>query len=123
MPLGISDTPHKPFEKVFLDIVGPLNITQSGNKYILTFEDDFSKYMECIAIHDQEAKTIAHAYFERIICRFSIPERLITDQGANFESNLFKEVCKILKTKKISTTGYHPQANGSMERSHRPLAD
>lgn len=123
MPLGISDTPYHPFEKVFLDVVGPLSTTLSGNKYILTFEDDFSKTMDCVPVPDQEARTIAEAFVERIICRYSLPEKLITDKGTNFESHLFKEVCKVLKIKKISTTSYHPQSNGSLERCHRPLAD
>lgn len=123
MPLEITDTPYKPFEKVYLDIVGPLNTTLMGNKYILTFEDDFTKTVDGVALPDQEAATIAEAFVERIICRYALPERLITDKGANFESRLIKEICKILKIKKKSTTSYHPQSNGSLERSHRPLAD
>ena len=40
MPLIITDTPDKPFEKFALDIVGPLTLTTAGNKYILTFQDN-----------------------------------------------------------------------------------
>lgn len=123
MPMFITDTPYKPFEKVYLDVVGPLNVTLSGNKYILTFEDDLTKFMDCVAVPDQETRTIAEAFVERIICRFSLPNRLITDRGTNFESKIFRETCKLLKIKKESTTSYHPQSNGSLERSHRPLAD
>ena len=123
MPMQISDTPSKPFEKVYLDIVGPLPETASGNKYILTFEDDLTKFMECVPLQNMEATTVAKAFVERIICRLSIPEKLITDQGTNFQSQLFRECCKLLKIKKIATTAYHPQSNGSLERSHRPLAD
>ena len=60
------------------------------------------------------AATVAKAFVERIVCRLSIPEKLITDQGSNFQSQLFKPCCKLLKIKKISTTTYHPQANGSL---------
>jgi len=39
MPLAITDTPTRPFEKCALDIVGPLTVTTNGNKYVLTFQD------------------------------------------------------------------------------------
>jgi len=40
-----------------------------------------------------------------------------------FLCNVFKEVCKLLKIRQTSTTAYHPQSNGSLERSHRSLAE
>ncbi|XP_065163228.1 uncharacterized protein [Atheta coriaria] len=60
MPLVItSSTSSQPFEKIYLDIVGPLTCSQSGNKYILTAQDDLTKYSIAMTIPDQEAKTIA----------------------------------------------------------------
>jgi hypothetical protein len=48
---------------------------------------------------------------------------ILTDQGTEFLSNTFKEVCKLLKINKINTSPFHPQSNGSLERSHRTLAE
>lgn len=48
---------------------------------------------------------------------------ILTDQGSNFLSTLFKDVCKILKIKKIQCTAFHPETNGSLERSHRTLGE
>jgi len=47
MPLTITDTPTRPFEKCALDIVRPLTVTTNGNKYILTFQDNLTiqKYL------------------------------------------------------------------------------
>ena len=123
MPMVITDTPLKPFDKVHMDIVGILPTTTSGNKYILTFQDDFSKFMTCAAIPDAEASTVAKVFFNDIITRFNIPKVLITDNGTNFTSKLFSEVCKMLGVKKVHISPYHPQANGSLERSHRPLGE
>lgn len=123
MPLVITTTAKRPFEKVFLDIVGPLPITDSHNKYILTFEDDLTKFCEAIAIPNQEASTIAESFVTHIICKFGTPSYVLTDQGANFLSAIFKETCKLLKISKIQTTAYHPQSNGSLERTHRNLAE
>lgn len=63
---------------------------------------------------------MARAFVEHFICRFGAPAEVVTDQGANFMSNLLKHTCKILKIKKINTSAYHPQAN-LVERSNREL--
>lgn len=123
IPLKITTTSRTPFERVALDIVGPLPISHDNNKYILTFQDDLTKFSEAIAVPNAEANTIARMLIERIVCRFGIPDSILTDQGSNFLSNLFKEVCKILKTRKLQTTPYHPQTNGALERSHKTLAE
>lgn len=57
MPMVITDTPTAPFERIFLDLVGPLQETSKGNKYILTFMDDLTKYFDWYAIPDAEAAT------------------------------------------------------------------
>ena len=43
-PMVITDTPSTAFEKTLIDIVGPLPVTKSGNLYILTIQDNFTKY-------------------------------------------------------------------------------
>ena len=123
MPLIITDTPEKPFDKVHMDIVGPLEQTNSGNKYILTFQDNLTKFVDWYAISEIDANTVAKIFCEEIITRYRIPKVLLTDQGTNFTSQMFKKVCKFLKVHKIQTTAYHPQTNGSLERAHRPLIE
>jgi RNase H-like domain found in reverse transcriptase/Reverse transcriptase (RNA-dependent DNA polymerase)/Integrase zinc binding domain/Integrase core domain len=126
MPMVIVSTATRPFEKVYLDIVGgkgSLPTTTSGNKYILTFQDDLSKFSEAIPIASQDAPTVARAFVDGIVLRHGMPKSLLTDQGANFMSNLFKNTCKLLKIKKLNTTPYHPQTNGALERSHKGLAE
>jgi len=122
-PMVLTDTPRKPFEKIYMDVVGAVTLSARGNKHILTVQDAFSKYFICVAMPDQEAKTVAKAFFQEVICKFGIPKKLVTDNGTNFVSDLFKELCKMLGVKKIETSPYHPQANGGLERSHRPLAE
>jgi len=122
-PLVITDTPSKPFEKCALDIVGPLTITNNGNKYLLTFQDNLTKFSKAIPIANQEANTIAKEFATKIIFEYGIPEKILTDQGTNFMSEIFKNTCKLLKIDKIQTTAYHPESNGALERSHRTLAE
>lgn len=123
LPMKITSTSMKPFEKIFIDIVGPLPVSYANNRYILTIQDDLTKYSLGIPLPNQEASTVARALVERFICIFGIPDSILSDQGSNFLSKLFIEVTKLLKIHKLTTTAYHPQTNGSLERSHRTLAE
>lgn len=113
-------TPNSRFEHVHIDIVGPLPPSE-GFTYCLTLIDRFSRWPEAIPIQDISAETVAKAFYLNWISRFGIPLRLTTDQGVQFESFLFTELNKLLGTRKIRTTAYHPQANGMIERWHTTL--
>lgn len=121
-PMQITSTASKPFEKIFLDIVGPLPLTVTGDRYILTLQDDLSKFSYAYAIHNQEAGTIADK-FCNFVFKFGIPSCIVTDNGTNFTSQLLKEVNKLFKVKHVTATPYHPQSNGALERCHSTLKD
>lgn len=105
-------------------IVGPIYpISHSGNKYILTIQDNLSKFSVAIPLKDQERKTVANAFVINYICMYGLPKMITTDQGSNFMSGLFKQICKLLKIDKINSTAYHPESIGSLERSHRTLGE
>jgi len=123
--MKITTTARQPFEKCALDIVGPMTETMSGNKYILTFQDDLSKFIVrvVIPIPQHDAETVAKEFVLNIVLKFGAPAQILTDQGSNFLSDLFKSMCKLLKIKKIQTTAFHPESNGSLEKRHRVLAE
>ena len=72
-------------------------------------------------VPNQEATTVAEKLVDEVFLRFSPPEQLHSDQGRQFESNLVKEVCKLLHINKTRTTPYHPQCDGLVERFNRTL--
>jgi len=89
-----------------------------GSKYILTVQDDLSKFLAAIPIPQQSVETVAKEFVFNIVLKFGAPAQILTDQGSNFLSDLFKITCKLLKIKKIQTMAYHQELNGSLERSH-----
>ena len=110
-----------PMEKVHIDFVGPLPRSRSGNEYILVMIDQFTRWLECIPLPSQGAEVTARAAVNEFFTRFGYPLKLVSDQGANFESSLFKAMCKLLQIHKSRTTAYRPSANGQVERMNRTL--
>jgi len=122
-PMEIKTTAEHPFDIYFLDIMGPLHVTQGNEKYILTFQDDLSKYVLAVPIGQQDDETVARVFVANIALNYDTPRIPKTDQNAKFISEVFRNTCKILKNKKIQSTALHPESQGSIERSCRVLAE
>jgi len=122
-PLGDPEMPVAPFQITSMDITGPYPLTPRRKKYILTFIDHFTKFVEAFAIPDQSAQTCARIYATQIVTRHGSGSKLVTDQGAAFMSAFFSETCKVLGIQRSRTSSYHPASNGTLERWHRELHD
>lgn len=110
-----------PMERVGIDILGPLPITDRGNRYLLVAMDYFTKWPEAIPLPNQEATTIAEALVNNFFCRFGACQELHSDQGRNFESTVMAEVCKLFGVHKTRTTALYPQSDGLVERFNSTL--
>ena len=108
-------------ERVAIDVLGPLPVSESGNRYILIAMDYFTKWPEAYALPNQEAETVAKVLVDQFVSRFGAPAQLHSDQGRNFESQVFTEMCKLLGIEKTRTTPLHPQSDGMVERYNRTL--
>jgi transposase InsO family protein len=104
-----------------LATVGPLTTTLHRSRYLLTFRYEF-KLTLAVSIQQQDAETVAQAFVEEMEQKFGIPQLLLTDQGCHFLGELFANLCKLLKIRRIRTTAYHPHSNGALDRTRRVLA-
>ena len=118
--LGEFQQPDDRFSVVHVDIIGPLPPSE-GNNYCLTCIDRYSSWMEVIPMANITAETVAKCFYSNWIIRFGTPVSITTDQGKQFESELFRNLAKLCGAKVQHTTPYHPQANGKIERLHRTL--
>lgn len=107
------------FEHIHIDIVGPLKITEQGYRYCLTIIDRFTKWPEAIPLKEITAENVAKALYDCWITRYGCPIKITSDQGRQFESNLFNHLMKAMGIQRIRTTAFHPQSNGMVERWHR----
>ena len=104
-------------ERIALDIMGPLPNTENGNKYVLVLADYYTKYVEAYAVPDERAETVARKLVDEFICRYGVPHEIHSDQGRNFESNVFQQMCRLLGIKKTRTTPYNPKSDGMKKGS------
>ena len=109
----------RPLELVCMDFLS-LEPDTSNTKDILVLTDHFTKFALAIPTPNQKAKTVAKCLWDNFIVYYGIPERLHTDQGADFESKLIKELCEFSGIQKCHTTPYHPRGN-PVERFNRTL--
>jgi len=116
---GSLDT-TRPFQVVGFDIV-KLTKSESGNEYLLTMIDHFSRYPLAVAIPNRKIKTVVQALHSHLICVFGIPEALLSDQEKSFTSKVTEGLLRKLGIQKLNTSGYLPTGNSRCERFHRYL--
>ena len=127
---GSRKAPLKPmppavrvWEKIAMDIVGPVTESIYGNRYILVLSDYASRFVITIPMENQKARTVAAHFVNKVITKYGAPESVLTDQGTNFLSKLVESICSFFKIKQMRTTSYHPQTDGLVERFNRTLCD
>jgi len=107
------------FDRVAIDIMGELPVTEAGNRYILVLSDYFTKWTQAFPLKDITAQTVADTLVNQCFSLFGMPRWLHSDQGSNFEAELFSQMCQLLDIRKTRTTPYHPQSDGMVERFNR----
>ncbi len=109
-----------PFERIGMDLIGPLERSARGHRFALVLVDYATRYPEAVALRNISAKSVAEALFS-MISRVGIPKEILTDQGTAFMSRTIRELYGLLGIKSVRTSVYHPQTDGLVERFNRTL--
>ena len=90
-------------------------------EHVLVIVDHFTRYTRAYVTKDQKESTAAKTLYEGFISIFEAPKRILTDQGKAFTSQVVEQLCSQFRTSQSTTTAYHPQGNGQVERAHQTL--
>lgn len=112
-----------PFERIAVDVLGPLPMTIDGNKYVIVFTDYLTKFAIAKAVPNFNARTTAETFINEVVLHHGAPLKLLSDRGTNFLSDLVQEICQLCDTRKVNTTPYRPLCNGLVEKYNKTLVN
>ena len=106
----------QPLEIIHLDHL-TLEPCKGQFESVLVVTDHFTRYAQAYAVKNQTALTTAKVLWEQFLRHYGFPQKILTDQGPGFESQLFQELMNMARIEKLRTTSYHPQTNISVKDS------
>ena len=108
----------RPLELVhinYLTVEAPENSKSDKDINVLVITDHFTRYAQAHITSSQKAPVVAKTLWEHFFVHYCFPEKIRSDQGRNFESALISELCELTQIKRLRTTPYRPEGNGSCE--------
>ena len=116
----VNITSSAPMELVCIDYLS-LEMSKGRYENILVITDHFTRYAMAVPTKNQTARTTAKVMFDNFFAHYGFPAKLHSDKPQNFESRVFRHLCKVAGIKKTRTTPYHPMGNGQVERFNQTL--
>ena len=113
----------QPYDRLGMDIVGPLPKTSRGNTHIIVATEYLTKWPEARAIPNAKASSVVSFFYKDIICRHGYPKEILPDRGIHFVNEMLDSLCIQLEVKHRLSTAYYPQTNGLVERFNRILCE
>ena len=103
-------------------VIGSINPKASnGNRFILVAIDYFTKWVEANSLASITQKVFIKFLKTNIICRYGLPERIITDNAPNRNGAMITDLCDQFKIKHHNSTPYRPQMNGAVEAANKNI--
>uniref|UniRef100_A0A0N4ZD95 RNA-directed DNA polymerase n=1 Tax=Parastrongyloides trichosuri TaxID=131310 RepID=A0A0N4ZD95_PARTI len=118
---GKWDVPDGPWERLNIDVRGPLPRTENGNEQLLVIIDDFSKFALALPMPDTTAKTIIRILTTQVFAVHGIPKLIRLDNAPYFTSAKFQEAMSNWKVDLRYSSPYNSNSNGEVERMNRTI--
>ncbi|MEL6816472.1 MAG: RNase H-like domain-containing protein, partial [Cyanobacteria bacterium J06598_3] len=112
--------PDKPWSKVGIDFIGPLEGGGVNRRFAVVLVDYYSKWPEVGFCSSPSSQAVVD-FLESVTCREGFPEEVVTDNGTAFTSQEFADYLRVSGVKHIRVTPYHPRGAGAVERFNRVL--
>ena len=114
-------TTSRPNELWEIDLLGRIPGENDSNRFIVVAIDHYTKWLEAKVINHKTADEIQKAIEELIIEKHGTPEKILTDQGTEFENSKIQELAKEYGIKWIFASPRHHETVGAVERANQTL--
>ncbi|GMP48863.1 hypothetical protein CsSME_00016061 [Camellia sinensis var. sinensis] len=110
-----------PFHTWAFDLIGPISTSSKGYKWILAATELSTKWVKAIPLKNATGPTVANFIKENIICRFGVPNTILSDNGTPFINKYVKSLLETYQVKHHKSTPYYPKGNGQAEATNKTL--
>ena len=111
-----------PFSMWGMDVIGPIEPKASnGHRFILVAIDYFTKWVEAASYASVTKNVVVKFVKRELICRYGLPEKIITDNGTNLNNKLMRELCDDFKIQHHNSSPYRPKMNGAVEAANKNI--
>ena len=110
-----------PFHTWGIDILGPFPLAIRQMKYLVVAIEYFTKWIEAEPVAQITTHKVQHFVWKKIVCRFGVPRRLVSDNGKQFASYQLGKLCIEIGIKQVFASVEHPLTNGQVEFANRVL--
>lgn len=118
--MGRQITSSRPFQLMYIDILGPFPRSKQGNIGLLIVLDQMTKFHWLFPLKKFTSTIIQDLILKQIFHIFGVPETLLSDNGSQFKANDFNAFLTSLGIEHKYTAIYSPQSNAS-ERVNRSI--
>ena len=117
-PARIWPITSSKWERVHIDLIGPLPTSITGDRFIFVLCDAFTRFVFVKAMPDKSALSVAKSLYA-FIGMFGAPRSIISDNGTEFVNLMFSELVKLLGISHTTILGYRPSSNGLVESKNK----
>lgn len=121
-PILEYPTPVCPFDTVAIDLLS-LPRSRQGSTSVLVCVDHFSRFVILAPLPNKSASAVAHALVTHLLCPYTTPSVLLSDNGAEFKNEVLKSICQQYNITQSFITAYHPASNGLVERVNKKILE
>ena len=109
------EVPKEPMEVLHIDF------TEVNGKFVMIVVNRFSKRGWFVLLTATDARSVAVAFFNRIVTKWGLPRAIISDRDARFTGKFWRELMSLYGYELLFSTAFHPQTDGMAEVTNRTL--
>jgi len=114
--------PSRPWESIGMDFIGPLPPSPEGYNFIWVVIDRLTSMVHLMALKTSVTATeVAERYLRDVVRLHGVASSIVSDRDPRFTSAFWAEIHRLLGTKLMMSTSFHPQTDGATERMNRVI--